>query len=364
MRLNRQSEGGTMATSQEVETAVGAHLVGGLKAPDAESAMRTTAGILGRHLHALSDGETGDRSQWIWWQIGKLTAVEGIEMAGTHGIADSDNQDYSEFPALAVDASVTELPARSLGYADSAEGSYATFRRLREEGVVPDGVRFQVSIPTPYATVVAWVAEADQERFFPVYADAIAREVAEIARVVAPEDLAIQYDVAVEIGALTGNFPTGGALGEKRVVIEALRDILDRTPDGGERGVHLCYGDYKHRHFTVPEDLALCVELANAVSDAADFVHMPADRETGRDSAYFEPLRDLSARRLALGVIDYEGDEERTRELIAAAASGSGGLEFAVATECGMARIDERGPGAPSLERLLELHAATAAPIR
>ena len=63
-------------------------------------------------------------------------------------------------------------------------------------------------------------------------------------------------------------------------------------------------------------------------------------------------------------MIDYEGDEERTRELAQAATTGSGGMEFAVATECGMARIDERGPGSPSLERLLELHASTAAPIR
>jgi hypothetical protein len=63
-------------------------------------------------------------------------------------------------------------------------------------------------------------------------------------------------------------------------------------------------------------------------------------------------------------VIDYEGDEERTRELVEAATTGSGGLEFAVATECGMARIDERGPGAPSLERLLELHARWAEPVR
>jgi hypothetical protein len=29
-----------------------------------------------------------------------------------------------------------------------------------------------------------------------------------------------------------------------------------------------------------------------------------------------------------------------------------------------MARIDERGPGGPSLERLLELHAEVAAPVR
>jgi hypothetical protein len=29
-----------------------------------------------------------------------------------------------------------------------------------------------------------------------------------------------------------------------------------------------------------------------------------------------------------------------------------------------MARIDERGPGGPSLERLLQLHAESSAPIR
>jgi methionine synthase II (cobalamin-independent) len=354
-----------MTTGQQVQTATGAHLVGGLKAPDAESAMRAAGTILGRHLHALTDGETGDRSQWIWWQIGKLTALDGIEMAGTHGIADSENPDYSEFPALTVDESVTELPPRSLGYAEAAQASYPIFRRLREEGVVPDGVRFQVSIPTPYATVIAWVADDAQERFFNVYADAMAREVEEIAGAIDADDLTIQWDVAVEIGALTGNFPAAGRLGEKQGVIDSLRDVLQRTPAGPERGVHLCYGDYKHRHFAIPEDLGLCVELANAVGDLSDFVHMPADRETGRNPGYFEPLRDLrDPGRLALGVIDYEGDAERTSELVAAATEGGGGTPFAVATECGMARIDERRADAPSLEQLLELHAANAAPIR
>jgi methionine synthase II (cobalamin-independent) len=255
------------------------------------------------------------------------------------------------------------MPARALGYADAAEGSYKTFRRLREEGVIPEDVKFQVCIPTPYATVVAWVAVDDQERFFPVYADSIADEVEEIARVVG-DDLLLQYDVAVEFGALTGNFEAGGNLGERDVVLETLKDAVARTPAEAEVGVHLCYGDYKHRHFAVPEDLSVCVEVGNAVSDRAAFVHMPADRETGRNPAYYEPLKDLSAKRLSLGVIDYEGDAERTAELARAASEGSGGMEFAVATECGMARIDERGQDSPSLERLLQLHAETAAPVR
>jgi hypothetical protein len=362
MASGRQATEEALVSTQQTQTALGAHLVGGLKAPDAESAMRAAAGILGRHLYAITDGETGERSQWIFWQLGKLTAVDGIEMAGTHGQPEAENPDYVEFPSLAVGSSVRALPKRSLGYADAAQDSYVTFRRLRDEGVIPEAVKFQVSVPTPYATVVAWVREEDQERFFPIYADAIADEVQEIVDAVG-EDLLLQFDVAVELGALTGNFSTAGDLGERRVVLDMLRDALARTPPGAQCGIHLCYGDYKHRHFAVPQDLSLCVELANAVSDRAAFVHMPVDRDTGRDPAYFEPLRDLSAQRLALGVIDYEGDEERTAELARTASAGAG-MEFAVATECGMARIDERGPGSPSLERLLGLHASTAAPVR
>ena len=346
-----------------VETAVGAHLVGGLHAPDAETAMTTAARILGRHLQAVPDGETGDRSQWIFWQIDKLTAVDGIEAAGTHGVADAENSEYSVFPALAVTPSFTGFPPRALGYADAAAESYAVFRRLRDEGVVPSGVKFQVCVPTPYASVVAWVREEDQADFLPVYAAAMAAEIAEIADAVG-DDLLIQHDVAVEIGAITGNFPATPSLATEDAVVQSLVDALDATPASVEQGVHLCYGDYRHRHFAVPADLSLCVRLANGVGDRSAFVHMPADRETGRDPAYFEPLRDLQATRLSLGVVDYGGDEERTSEIIAAAVRGSDGREFAVATECGMARIADRGTDGPTLEQLLELHARVAAPVR
>src|SRR3954451_17170522 len=103
-----------MATSEQVQTATGAHLVGGLKAPDAETAMRMAARILGRHLHAVTDGETGARSQWIFWQLGRLTAVDGIEMGEISHRPEADNEDYRAMPRLAVDPSVTELGPRAL----------------------------------------------------------------------------------------------------------------------------------------------------------------------------------------------------------------------------------------------------------
>jgi hypothetical protein len=67
-----------MATVRKTGAAVGAHLVGGIKAASAEEAMRAVAGTLGKHVYAITDGETGPRSKWIGWQIAKLTAVEGI----------------------------------------------------------------------------------------------------------------------------------------------------------------------------------------------------------------------------------------------------------------------------------------------
>jgi methionine synthase II (cobalamin-independent) len=355
-----------MATHQQVETAVGAHLVGGMKSPDAQTAMRTAARILGRHLHAVTDGETGERNQWIFWQLGRLSDVEGIEVSGVTENPDAENEDYRAFPQLAIDPTLTALPPRALGYADAAEASYEIFKALRAEGAIPAAVKFQVSLPTPYATVVAWVGLDQQEMFFPIYADAMTAEVRDIARTIDRDDLVIQYDVAVEIGVLTGAFEAAGNLGQSRYVVEALTQALDDVPAGIERGVHLCYGDYKHRHFTVPQDLSVCVDIANGLGGAVDFVHMPVDRDTGRDPAYHAPLRRLSPvpKRLALGVIDYEGDPRRTRELVAAASAGSGGMRFEVATECGMARIDERGGSGPSLEQLLAMHADAAAPVR
>jgi len=75
------------------------------------------------------------------------------------------------------------------------------------------------------------------------------------------------------------------------------------------------------------------------------------------------PLRELAVgdAELALGVIDYENDSARIDELVAAA--GSAGRPFSVATECGMARLGERGE-AVTLQELLEQHARVAAAIR
>jgi hypothetical protein len=351
-------------TAIEMTLARGAHLVGGLAAPTATDAMTATARVLGRHLRRLTDGETKERSQWIWWQIDKLVAIPGIRMGPPQLNPETGNPDYSVFPGLDVDEGVT-IPERALGYADVAADSYREFVRLRDEGTVPKGVRFQVSVPTPFAVVVAWSSGESQRRLWQPFKDALFAEVDAIQGEIPSDDLAVQWDVAVEIGVLEGVFKPNPELGTFERVAAELVDCVRQVRPPAQRGLHFCYGDYKHRHFQAPTDLGLIVRLANAVTSSApvDFVHMPVDRENGRAAAYFESLRDLQidGAELALGVIDYENDSARIDELVAAAASA--GRPFAVATECGMARLGERGESV-TLEDLLRQHARVAERIR
>ena len=44
-------------------------LVGSFALPSAESVFRTVSDVLGDRVSRIPDGETGDRSQWIRWQV-------------------------------------------------------------------------------------------------------------------------------------------------------------------------------------------------------------------------------------------------------------------------------------------------------
>jgi methionine synthase II (cobalamin-independent) len=342
----------------------GAHLVGSLAAPTTRDAMTTTATILGDRLERLSDGETGERSQWIWWQINRLTTVPGIRLGEPQVNPETGNPDYSIFPGLEVDAGVT-IPDGTLGYGATALESYREFRDLRASGVIPAGVRFQVSLPTPYAVVIAWSKPGSQSRLWAPYQKALEYEVRTIVDGIPGEDLAIQWDVAVEVGVLEGVFQPEPEFSTYERIVDELVACADLVPAPAQVGLHLCYGDYKHRHFVAPTDLSLLVRIANDVAarHPLAFIHMPVDRDNGREASYFAPLRDLAIgdASLALGVIDYENDSARIDQLVAAA--DTAGVPYAVATECGMGRVGERGESL-TLADLLQQHARVAAPIR
>ena len=328
------------------------HLVGSVPLDDAEQVFRTVAGVLAGQVKRLPDGETGERSNWIGFQIGRLLAADGIEES-----APEDSPGYGPLPKVRLTRPASEIALGSLGYAEAARSSYQTFTRLRDEGTIPSDVRFQVSLPTPLAVVNSWVAREDQDAFEPVYERKLLAELDEILAAIPHDELAVQWDVAVEVGILENAFPATRAQDFDGIVEQLVR-LAGRVPADVALGFHLCYGDYQHRHFKQPESLAVPVELANAISARAerriDWFHMPVPPDR-TDAAYFAPLADLRLppeTELYLGVVHPDGVEATQRRLDAARAALGDGRPLGVATECGLGRTPRE-----QLDVLLRTHA-------
>src|SRR5919206_3084504 len=69
---------------------------------------------------------------------------------------------YTGAPGFRLRAGVDPggLAFERIGYAAAALDSYRVFARLKQEGVIPGHVRFQVCIPPPSAPTFAFVAPA------------------------------------------------------------------------------------------------------------------------------------------------------------------------------------------------------------
>jgi hypothetical protein len=232
------------------------------------------------------------------------------------------------------------------------------FARLQEEEIIPPGLRFQVSLPTPLAPVNIYVVPEDQAVVEPPYAARLLGELDEILAAIPHRALAIQWDVAAEIALWEGLRPSHFA-DVKPGIVERLVQLGRRVPAGVELGYHLCYGDSQHRHFVEPVDTTNLVEVANAIAAGLErpinWIHLPVPR-TRSDAAYFAPLRNLRRRpetELYLGLVHFTDGVTGARQRIEAAQRVM--AEFGVATECGMGR---RPP--ETIPALLRIHAEVA----
>lgn len=341
----------------------GALLVGSVNFDDAETTMRTASELLGDRLRRIPDGEVGKRFHWIMFQPDVLGEAEGIERVGDEPIPFGAGIDARGLRlAEGVDPSTIAIPP--LGYAAAAIESYEVFRRLREEGVIAEGTRFEVALPTPLAVISSFFQGADREAFEVYYTAAMLRELDEIAEAIPHDDLAIQWDVASEMGIIEGASGYGALMdawwdGDVFTgLVARLATLVDAVPADVEVGVHLCYGDAGEHHFFEPTDTAHLVAYANAVAEASDraftWLHLPVpiDRD---DEAYFAPLADLlPVNELYLGLVHREDGAEGAERRIAAARTYV--PTFGVATECGIGRAP-----AGSTEGILRTHAQVAA---
>ncbi|GAC1567881.1 MAG: hypothetical protein NVS3B14_15300 [Ktedonobacteraceae bacterium] len=213
----------------------GVHLNGSIPLANAEEVFRVTSSILGERLHRIPDGETGVRTNWIGWQMDVLARNPSLEMIPP------DLTAYAALPHFKMrpGASTGDFVFDQLGYADAALASYAVFSQLKQAGVIPTQYRFQVSLPTPLAPVAAFIVDEEQAIVQPAYDRAMVAELDRIASGIPHNELAIQWDVAVEFGLLEGAAFTSYAH-VKTGIIEQLVQRGNQVPVDVELGYHLC----------------------------------------------------------------------------------------------------------------------------
>ncbi|HEV7237142.1 MAG TPA: hypothetical protein VGN15_13220, partial [Ktedonobacteraceae bacterium] len=216
----------------------GVHLNGSIPLANAEEVFRVTSSILGDRLHRIPDGETGVRTNWIGWQSAVLAHNPALELIPPDPNAYASLRRFKLRPGVSADDVVFD----QLGYADAALASYAVFSQLKQDGVIPTQYRLQVSLPTPLAPVAAFMVEEEQANVQPAYEKAMFAELDRIASGIPHDELAIQWDVAIEFGLLEGVAFTSYAH-VKTSVIEQLVQLGNQVPMDVELGYHLCYGD-------------------------------------------------------------------------------------------------------------------------
>jgi hypothetical protein len=339
------------------------HFNGSVNLPDAETVMREISSRIPRGVRRMTDGETGDRNYWISFQTRKFEQMPEFEAVAV-GQAYETAPDAPPMPQLRLtDGASAEMIAwPNLGYADEYMKSFAIFERMQQEGTIPADVRFQLQYPTPLASMAGTIVPADLPAVAPSYGEALLADLDTALDRLPHDRVAVQWDVAVEFGALEG------AMGPKmplEQIAPGLVRCIDAVPADAPVGMHLCYGDYGHQHFKQPDSLRLQVEVVNAVTSAAqrpvNFVSFTVPQ--GRnDSAYFEPLGGLrtgSDTELYFALVPYHPDDqaagttaEQIEHIDAALLNSPGGARhWGICTECGMGRV-----ATGDVPELLDLH--------
>ena len=322
------------------------HFVGSIPLPDAEAVFRTLAEAAGPYLLRLPDGETGIRKTWIRFLqtvLAENPAIEVAEDVPPFKFTQWDGKVLREIPRLRIKPGAKPDPNTfKTGYAEMAIASWSLFERLQKAGVIPANVKFQVSLPTPIAPTYNNMVPSDRPALLPVLTAHFIGEIERIAAAIPNDRLAVQWDVCQEVLAWEGYYEAG-PVDFRNETIGVLTEIGDAVPTAIELGYHLCYGSPADEHCVQPKDMAVMVEMTNAVASGVkrpiQFFHMPVPKSR-TDDGYFAPLENLrlpAETELYLGLIHHDDAQGDTARLAAARRHGRVG---GIATECGMARGD------------------------
>ena len=326
-------------------------LVGSMPADSAEHAFRAGAELFGDLAFALPDGETGPMRAWVGFERERLLrpspdVVVLEETASPTGIP----RHAYETPVFTVRDGVKQVRFESWPRIDVAIESYGRFKDLRDQGVIPQGLRFQVGLPFPGSAMNAFKAHfsADFPRAQAGFEELVARELRRLFEAIPPEDLAIQWDCAYETQDIEGVLAWVGEGGWERFA-GSVRRLGPLIPEQTLMGYHLCYGTFPEWPMYEARDYQALVRMANhAVANSGrvvDWLHLAGPRYLrSEDRSFFRPLVDLEPRdaRVFLGIVlPIDGDAGLHRRYATASRYLK---DFGVAMYCGFGRQPGEDP--------------------
>jgi hypothetical protein len=312
------------------------HFVGSVALDTPEQVFAEIGRYCGPYLRRVPDGEPGARRLWINFQIPVLR--------GNPSLAPAAEGLLVLFPLKLADGVKPEdVHFGELGYAREARPSYEDFLEARKAGRLPPDVRFQVSLPTPWAVVAAYCQQPDAQMVYPAYERAMIEEVQRICKTIPHHDLAVQWDVCVEMLAWDGGWQNQPRFpGMEQFFADTFARLGNAVPADVELGFHLCYGDLDARHMVEPVDATKMTELANlivsSVTRPVTWMHVPVPINR-TDDAFYRPLERLRlapSTELYLGLVHAKDGVEGTIKRIAAARKHIS--NFGIASECGISR--------------------------
>lgn len=348
-------------------------LVGSLPADSTETALRAAAELFGDLVFALPDGETGPRAAWVGYERERLVRphpdVETVAL--TESPTGIPRHAY-ETPVFKLRDGVTELHWDTWPRIDEAVESYEQFRALREQGVIPSHLRFQIGLPFPSSAMNGFKADFGHD--YPIagrgYEELFARELQRLLQTIPPQELALQWDVCYEVLDLEGVL--AWTVGDAWERFTGPVDRLTRQiPEDVLVGYHLCYGTFPEWPMYEARDMSLLVRMANyAVASSGrrvDWLHLAGPRYLrSEDESFFAPLAELEPgdAHVFLGIVlPVDGLSGLKRRHSTASRFLSG---FGVAMYCGFGRQ----PGQDGMETMREhahvvreLQAVTAAGV-
>ncbi len=305
---------------------------------------------LGGHIRQVPDGEVAGRRQWVTYQLPVLRSYGFLKPVPPNRFVPLE---------LSDDFRTLEIRFSELGYAREARTSYVDFVEARNRGVIKQGVRLQVGMPTPFAVLRAFLTPSAAAAVEEAYTEAMLRELKEITSRIPHEDLAFQWDIAPEMIEWDAGGNAGGLLGENGCegILTRICRLSEAVPETVRHGYHLCYGDFDPRQAEKPAAPGAMIDLYNSLAERVrrpiDWVHMPIPAHA--HETFFAGFRNLRLRpetQLYLGLIYGSEDREGARRRITMAADVL--PNFGIATRCGIAR----GRSVGKVKELLELHSS------